>query len=195
MSLAYCARNVASGERARRRMMREGVTMSGARLWTEAEWETVRKLAPDYDAIVKQLPHRTRIAVASQARKMGLQREIHIWSAADIFKLRRMYRSASADEICAAFPHSTWVNIRQVARYHGCRRDRRIGYKLTGIPALDEVRRRCFDIRWSMVDLDKAARTGTYFYRAGWIGKKINHRALGRAIEALDGVVQAQWND
>ena len=41
--------------------------------------------------------------------------------------------------------------------------------------------------------MDKAARTGTYFSRAGWIGKRLNHRALGRAIEALDGAVMPEW--
>jgi len=45
-----------------------------------------------------------------------------------------------------------------------------------------------------MVDLDEAARTKTYFRKASWTGKKrVNYRALGRAIKALDGVVQAQW--
>lgn len=193
MSLAYFARNARSAERARRRMQREGVTMSGAKLWTDEEREIVEKLAPDYDAIVKRLPHRTRTAIKSQAGKMGLSRAIHIWTAAEISKLRKLYPRASAEEICTAFPHSTWINIRQAARYHGFRRLNK-AYKPTGIGALDEVRRKCFEINWTMGDLDKAAKTKKYFRKCGWIGKKINHRALGRAIEALDGVVQAQWN-
>lgn len=195
MSLAYFARNAASGERARRRMQRSGFTMSGQKLWTQTERQILLDHKGDYAAMKKLLPDRSIAAIASQCSKMNLRKTIHVWTAADISKLRRMYPKASEEEICAAFPHSTWVNIQQVARYRGMRRDRRVPYKITGIPALDEVRQRCFEIRWSMPDLDKAARTGNYFYRAGWIGKRVNHRALGRAIEALDGVVQARWND
>jgi hypothetical protein len=195
MSLADYARNVASGERSRRRMKREGVNMRGHKLWDDAERQVIRDCRGDYKAMGKRLKHRTRAAIRTQCVKMGLSKSIHVWSAADVAKLRRMYPKASIEEICAAFPHSTWVNIRQVAAYHGARRESRLSYKLTGIQALDDVRRRCREIRWTMADLDKAARTGRYFRRAGWIGKRINHRALGRAIEALDGVIQAQWNE
>ncbi len=197
MSLAHYAHNARSAQRARARMERAGMNMNGDILWTDREREVIRQIGPDFDAIRKKLPKRTRIAIAAQCRRMGLkQKSQHIWSAAEISKLKRMYRGgASVAEICEAFPHSIWDNIQQVARYHGSRRDYRRPYKLTGIPGLDEVRRRCFEIRWSMRDLDKAAKTGSYFRRCGWIGKNINHRALGRAIEALDGVVQARWNE
>jgi len=194
MSFAYYARNVASGERARRRMVRAGVNMRGQKLWDDTERQILLDHRGDYDAMRKRLRHRSRVAIRSQCAKMGLQRSVHVWSAAEVSKLRRMYPKASSEEICIAFPHSTWTNIKQVARYHGFRRAT-FSYKLTGIPALDDVRHRCRDIGWSMVDLDKAARTGRYFQHAGWVGKRINHRALGRAIEALDGVVQAQWNE
>ncbi|MBX4911216.1 MULTISPECIES: hypothetical protein [Rhizobium] len=196
MSLAYFARNAASAVRARKRIRREGYNMRGHKLWSEAEDAVVRKFAPDYAKIHKKLPHRTLVAIGTRCRRLGLkQRFQHIYSASEISKLRRLYARASKEEICAAFPHSTWINIQQVARYHHIRRDRCKNYCLTGFPTLDEVRRRCREIRWSMPDLDKAAKTGTYFSRAGWIGKKINHRALGRAIEALDGVVKADWNE
>ncbi len=39
---------------------------------------------------------------------------------------------------------------------------------------------------------NEGSRPGRYFQRAGWIGKKINHRALGRAIEVLDGVIECR---
>lgn len=193
MSLAYFARNAASAERARERMQREGVTMNGHALWTDKERAVLVKFKGNYDAMCKRLPHRTRIAIRSQCALMGLQQSRHVWLASDISKLRRMYKTASVEELCAAFPHSTWINIQQAARYRGFRRRGRQPYKLTGNSGLDAVRRKCYEIGWTMPDLDSAARTGTYFKRCGWIGKKINHRALGRAIEALDGVVQAQW--
>jgi hypothetical protein len=55
---------------------------------------------------------------------------------------------------------------------------------------------KCFEIRWTMADLDQAAGTKGYFSRAGWLGKHvINYKAIGRAIVALDGEVKAAWND
>lgn len=194
MSLTYFARYAAKGELARIRFQRAGVTMRGDALWTDEERSVLAIFKGNYDAMCKRLPHRSRVAIYAQCGKMGLRKAIHFWSAAEVSKLRKIYGAASASEISAAFPHSTWINIRQVAQYHGLRRRGKIPYKLTGFPALDEVRRRCFEIGWTMVDLDQAARTKTYFRKASWTGKKrLNYRALGRAIEALDGVVQAQW--
>lgn len=193
MSLAYHSRNAVMAQRMRARVQRAG-EIAGQKLWTEQERETVKQLAPDYKALRKALRRRTYVAIRAQAGKLGLTKAIHIWTGAELSKLRKLYPTSSREDICAAFPHSAWDNIKQAARYHGFRR-KRSGYKLTGIPGLDEVRRRCFKIGWTMPDLDKAARTGHYFSRAGWIGKKINHRALGRAIEALDGTVEARWQE
>jgi hypothetical protein len=176
-------------------MKREGVNMRGHKLWDDAERQVIRDCHGDYKAMRKRLKHRTYHAIRSQCYQMGLQKPKHVWSAAEVAKLRKMYPKGSVEEISAAFPHSTWVNICARARYHGFRRESRLTYKLTGIAALDKVRRRCREIRWTMRDLDKAARTGRYFQKSGWVGKRINHRALGRAIEALDGVIQAQWNE
>ncbi|NTA37536.1 hypothetical protein [Agrobacterium salinitolerans] len=191
MSLAYFSRNADLAQRARERIRRDGY-VAGQKLWTDGEREKIKQLAPDYRALRKVLRGRTATAIRFQCSRMGLTKSIHVWTCAELSKLRKMYSTASAEEICGVFSHSSWINIQQVARYHGLRR-RRLGYKPTGIPGLDEVRRRCFEIGWTMPDLDSAARTGTYFSRAGWIGKKINHRALGRAIEALDGAVMPEW--
>lgn len=191
MALAYHARNAVMAQRMRARVHRAG-EIAGQKLWTDQERETIRQLAPDYQALRKALRRRSYVAIRAQAGKLGLTKEIHIWTGAELSKLRKLYPEASPQDICAAFPHSTWHNIQQTARYHGFRRKRK-GYKLTGIPGLDEVRRRCFEIGWTMPDLDKAARTGKYFSKAGWIGKRTNHRALGRAIEALDGAIMPEW--
>ena len=193
MSLAYHSRNAVMAQRTRARIQRAG-EVAGQKLWTDQERETVKRLAPDYKALRKALRKRSHVAIRAQAAKLGLTKPIHFWTGAELSKLRKLYPAASSKEICEAFPHSTWTNIKQAARYHGFRR-KRVGYKLTGIPGLDEVRRRCFEIGWSMPDLDKAARTGKYFSRSGWIGKKINHRALGRAIEALDGYIMPDWKE
>ena len=152
------------------------------------------QLKGDYKLIARRLPHRSLPAIRSQCQKLGLRKTRHLWTGAEISRLRKLYPDQSREDICAAFPHSHWGAICQAARYHGIRRRKR-EFKLLGIAALDDVRRRCYEINWSMSDLDKAAKTKTYFAKAGWhCQKSINHKALGRAIEALDGTVQAEWN-
>lgn len=170
--------------------------MDGKKLWTEEELELLGRGFPDIDSICKALPQRTRRAIASQCLKLGLrQKQIHFWTAAEISKLRRMYPSAPKDEICKTFAHSTWINIRQVARYHGIRRARK-PYKPTGYAPLDQLRERCFELNYTMPDLDKISKTKRYFQKANWtVNKRINHKAVGRAIEALDGQIRAEWND
>lgn len=196
MSLAFHARAAASAERSRRAMQLRGVTPNGKKLWTDAEIGILVKHQGSYEKMYEKLPNRSRGAIRAKYRSLGLPTRSaprHRWTAFEISKLRKLYPSAEAEQICSIFPHSTWLAIRNVARYNNLRR-RKQPYKITGLPGLDEVRRRCFDIGWSMADLDKAARTRKYFSKAGWaVRGKVNHRALGRAIEALDGVVLAQW--
>lgn len=169
------------------------MTAKEDKLWTELERKTIEQIGSDFDAIQERLPHRTRVAIANQCRKMGLkQKPQHIWSAAEISRLKRMYLRASAAEICGAFPHSTWVNIQQVARYHGLRRGSS-PYQSTGYAPLDAIREKCRRVGWSMSDLDRAAKTKNYFAKMGWRGKSINHMAIGRAIAALDGFVKVDW--
>ena len=195
MSLAYYARNARTAERARRWMKREGFTMSGQKLWTEEEIAVIKSIGPDFDAIRKKLPHRTRIAIASQCRKIGLkQRSQHVWSAAEISKLRKLYPRASIKEINETFPHSTWINIRQVATYHGFRRARR-PFKPTGNPPVDEMLVKLFEANLTFVDLDKECRTKTYFAHAAWRYQKLNYNRLMKAIELLDGELAVRWRE
>jgi hypothetical protein len=195
MDLAYLSRNVASSRRARKRMQREGCNMRGQKLWDDEEKAIVRKHYPDYDLIHRTLPHRTRTAIITAAAKLGIRKSIKIWTAAEISHLRKLYPAATRDEICDAFPGATWVNIQQVARYRGFSRARQ-PYKPTGHPGIDQVRERCFQIRWTMADLDAAAGTKKYFQQCKWIGhKNPSYRKLGKAISALAGDVVASWSD
>ena len=195
MQLQYHARNAETSRRSRARMMRDGVTPKGDKLWEEWEDQILRKHYPHYKRMERRLKHRTAVAIRSRCRTLGMKRAIHVWSSAEISKLRKLYPTAPMADISAAFPHSTMINIRQVAQYHGFRR-KRMPYSETGFPALDAVRRRCFEARISMPELDKIARTKNYFQKMGWRGKpRPNYRYLGLAMEALNGVVAVNWKD
>lgn len=194
MSLAYYARNAASAERARRRMRKEGCTMSGQKLWSEEECEIIREVGPDFDAIHQRLPHRSRIAIRFRCKQMGLtHRPQHVWTAGEISKLRKLYPAASIEEICDAFPHSTWVNISQVARYRGFRRARR-PFKPTGNAPVDEMLAKLFQANLTFSDLDKECRTKRYFQKQKW-RLKPNYNRLVKAIELLDGELAVRWRE
>lgn len=152
----------------------------------------VRKHGHDYKTLNKLL-NRSEWAIKHKAIQLGMRKKLHFWTAAEITKLRKMYPTASPEELREAFPQTGLVNLGYLVRYHGMRRKRR-EYKSTGVDVLDQIRKRCFDIGWSMVDLDEAAGTGDYFSRSGWRRKKrLNLWAAGRAIEALDGNIEIRW--
>lgn len=193
MSLASFARNARSAERARQRMQREGVTMSGARLWTAEENAVLRQYFPDYEKLVQALPHRTRVAIRLQCGKLGLTTPRHSWMASQISLLRRLYSRASKQEVMAAFPGRSWSSIQKCARYYGFRRDRKPYVKL-GVDALDALRQKCFERNMVMRDLDELVGSKGYFRKASWIaGGRIDFGTVVKAIEALGGKVSAVW--
>lgn len=193
-SLEFHAKNAEFGLRARLRMQRSGFNPSGCRLWSEQEVSLLSQFSGQYDKLVKLLPGRSRGAIRVKSSQLGLGYRCHRWTASGLSKLRRMYPAASKSEICAAFPSLSWTQIKDTARYYHLPHRRKRPYKLTGHPALDEVRKRCYEIGWTMLDLDKEARTGTYFSRCAWIRYKLNLGNLARAIEALDGVIDIKWS-
>lgn len=191
MELSKLAMHARAAQLTRLRLAKTGMTMAGEKVWTEEERALVSQFAPAYDELVKLLPHRSRKAIRCQASTLCVAWPRHIWSAAEISKLRKVYPRGDRTEICSLFPHSTWVNIQKVARYHGFRRARK-PYKLTGHEPLDQVRAKCFELNLNMVELDAECRTRSYF-QGGWCGKRLNYRALGRAVEVLEGKIHLQW--
>jgi hypothetical protein len=195
MYLSDFNRHANSARSARRRMRYRGVTPSGQALWTHEEDEICRRHGSgDYLALQKRLPHRTYGALRYRCQMLGLRPKRSYLSAAELSKMRRLIPEASYEELGRAFPHRTPRNLITLARYHGIRRKRR-SWKKTGYPIIDAIRDRCTDLNYTMVDLDKLARTGVYFQKGNWICNGLNFRAVGRAVAALDGELIVRWRD
>ncbi|RVK40917.1 hypothetical protein [Sinorhizobium meliloti] len=193
MSLAFYARNARSADRARQRMQREGVTMSGAKLWTEEENAVLQQHFPNYEIMMQALPHRTRTAIRFRCGKLGLTRPKHVWMASEISLLRRLYARASKQEIMAALPGRSWISIKSAAEYYRFRRERK-PYATIGVDALDALRQKCFECNMYMRDLDEIVGSKGYFRKALWRANgRVDFRRVGRAIEALGGKVTAEW--
>jgi hypothetical protein len=161
-------------------------------VWRNEENATVRAFYPDIDAICRALPHRTRKAIRYQAHNLGLTPKLRPWSGSDIARLRRIFPTATDDELMAAFPERTLISIKAQAGEHGFRRARRCPNEI-GFPLVDAIRRRAFDLNLSLADLDREARSGTYFRRMNRKTFSPSWRHIAHAIKLLGGEQRIDW--
>jgi hypothetical protein len=66
-------------------------------------------------------------------------------------------------------------------------------YKRTGRPVMDSILSRVEDIGWILADLDEEARTKLYFRKQTWRRRKLNYKAIGLAVKALEGELTIRW--
>lgn len=183
-----------ASERARARMRKIGRTPNGHSLWTEREDAIMREFYPDYRALQRKLRKRTYYALRGRAQSLKIQKRRHRWTAFEIARLRRLYPQAPKSEVMAIVPGMKWETIKARARDFGFRR--RVKLKSTGFALLDQIRRRCEELGYSMVDLDAIARTRRYFSKAAWhVAGKLNLAKIVKAAAALDGLVRVEWRE
>ena len=194
MDLSYYSRHAATAKRVRKRIQREGYTMSGQKIWSEDEDDQIRAHYPDYSAIAKALPHRTYSACRGRARNLGIVTKRPPFTIRELSIVRRHYPEGDREEVLALLPGRTWKQIADFAKRHRVRRRLR-PFMPTGVIVLDQIRSRCRDLNYSMVDLDKLVRSKGYFSKANWYGGHIHHRDIGRAVNALFGDLKADWKD
>lgn len=195
-TLKYASRGAETAERMRSILRRRGETYMGNPLWTKAEEKLLRDLygTTSYANISRILKRRSYYAVRGKAQALGLQKKRHVWTGAEIARLRRLYLHASSwQEIQSGFAWAAPEDIRKVAARHGIRRPRH-KFKPTGIPVIDQIRERAYELGYTMVDLDKLARTRAYFSSAEWHNSGVRMRAIAKAVAALDGEVAAVWH-
>jgi hypothetical protein len=161
--------------------------------WTEKEDEIVRRYAGDYAAMRQALPKRTYYALRQRARVLGLVPSRKTWTAGKIHRLRRYYPTASRCEIEKLFPGDTYEELRRVAKSYGIRR--RLPVKVSGYSLVDSIRFRGRELGLSAAELDRKTKSGTYFYKAAWLLKNMNYRALTKAVEVLGGELRVEFED
>jgi hypothetical protein len=189
------ANAIARRAEATRRMIRQrGTTPTGDRIWTADEDDICRQHGDDYEALQAKLPHRSYSALRKRCQALGLRPNRQIMTANEVSRLRRLYPTASHQELQAAFPGRSIQRIRRTCSYFSITRNRQ-PLKETGYAIINEIRRRCFELNYSMVDLDEIAGTGNYFSKANWHTQGLNAKAVYRAVKALDGELAVRWND
>lgn len=170
---------------------RTGCTIAGAPVWTTAELEILQRLYPDLDAITQALPRRTPAAIAHKARQIGLVPPLRIWSERDAQKLRKPYvTGVPIDTLMEIFPGKSKRQIWGKANSMRYRRPRRAP-KATGMPLVDCIRRRAFDLYITMTELDAIVGKARYFV----CPRYVDWRALQRAMEFLGGRPVVRWRE
>lgn len=194
MFLGEYTQHANNAERTRRRIRYRGATAKGDALWTPEEDEVCMKYGTDYKILVRKLPHRSYHALRARCQKLGLRPKRSLATASELSKLRRLAPTANAAALREAFPSRTLQQVKYLCRYYGIRRTPQ-RFKSTGYPILDAIRARCFELRYSMVDLDAIAKTKSYFQKANWHANGLNYNAVCKAIDALDGELAVRWRD
>lgn len=193
MEIQSLTRGAITAERMRRRIQRSGFNMCGQPLWTEKELDLLRKHHPDYKAAMRALKRRSYGGIRAKAQQLGLTIKRKSWTAREVSLLRRVYPTASHEEISELLPNRSWTQIKSAAGYHKIYRKRK-PFKGTGISVLDQIRERSFELRYSMVDLDALSHSKSYFAKGNWHRGWVNQKAVAKAIKALDGEMKAGWN-
>lgn len=180
-----------ASERARDRIRRQGCTAQGYPLWTEEEDDLCRKLHHDRKALKKALKRRTMPAIENRCMRLGLRvKHLHWWTAAEISKLRRMYPTATWEELLAAFPGLSCHGITQAALKRNIRRARK-PYKPTGDMLIDQLKGRCFELGVTVAALEAAV--GQKGFLAGYTKSSPKRADLGKALSVLDGQLTVAW--
>ena len=163
---------------------------TGGTRWLAVEMKTILDLYPDYAAIQKKLPERTYSQIKNFIKTYELGSKRHVWTTAEISRLRKTCRgSVSSDAIYAAFPEFGKGQLRNAAKRYGIPWPERRPKPL-GVPVLDDVRQRAFDMNLSLGDLDGIVGGGHYFRHSG---KYIDNKKLIRVVEFMGGRLTVDW--
>ncbi|TPJ11449.1 hypothetical protein FJW04_24130 [Mesorhizobium sp. B2-7-3] len=195
MYLANVSRNAAQAQKSRERTQFTGVTTRGRLLWPASEDEVCRRHYPDYDAMRKLLPHRTRGALKKRCGALKITNARTNWTAKENSLFRRVYRSGTTEELIAAFPVKSLHALYERGYRLGLVRPVK-PFKLTGDPLLDDLRQYCRRSNLTMLDVEKFVPSAGYFSGKGWRGGwgNINYHHIVRAIHELGGTLAIHWS-
>ena len=160
--------------------------------WSEADDAILRQGYPDYIGLSRRLPHRSLAALKHRVRKLGIAQARHVWTNREVARLRQLYAQNTRDrELVSHFPGLRLVQIKSKADHLGLAVRRRTLRRL-GVPPLDDLRQAAAKRGWSLVELDRQARTGRYFQSCT---RRLKLKAIARAACVLGQTITIRWHD
>ena len=170
-------------------MRRHGRTPAGQLLWSDAEVALLYEHYPDYATLVRLLPHRTRKAIGLKVAKLGLAGPLKVWADDEVFRFKPPYRGGvPVAEILPLLNQKTTTQLYGAAWKRRIRRPRRRP-KLVGVPILDSIRQRAFDMNITLTELDEATGVKGYFTSP----RSLRWRPILKAIDILGGKAVVRW--
>lgn len=170
-------------------MAKTGLTYAGQKIWTFDEIVVLRSWYPDYQSLLRLLPERTARAISNKAGKLGLARSRFIWSEPEFATMKPLYlRGMPMREILPWLDNKTAKQVWKKAWNRGVRRPRRPP-RLTGFAVLDAVRRRAFELNFSMKDLDTITGRNSYFR----CPRHVDWKAVQQVLPYLGGSATVVW--
>lgn len=167
-----------------------GRTPAGQLLWSEDEVAILQSCRNDRRGLESALAPRTPKAIQRKLAKLGLLKPRGLWASDQVQRFKLPYRAgAPVGDIALEVEktkHQVWNKACQIR----IRRPRRPP-KETGFLVVDRIRRRAFELRLSMNDLDALAQTRRYFRDP----RHLNWTYIGRALKVLGGRMTASWPD
>lgn len=193
MALVYLSRSAYMAECARQQAQKTGF-VAGRLVWTDAEIALLLKNYPNWEVLSELLPRRSSRACMAKAQALGIVEHKRAWTTVELSRLRRLYPTSNREGLELAFPGRTHGAIAACAARLGVSKKRK-PYALVGRPVIDEIRRRCRSLNYTMRDLDALAKTKTYFRGRHWRRVARTTAAMTKAVLALDGDLQIQWTE
>lgn len=170
-------------------MTAHGVTYAGHKIWTAEEDELVRRHRDDLPRLLGELPHRSEGAVRRRRQILGLVKPRRVWSEGEFRTMKPPYQDGDpVPEILPLLNEKTPRQVYSKASARRVRRPRRPP-KIVGIPLVDTIRQRAFQLGYTLADLDFYTRSGGYFTRP----RGLHWRAISHAIRLLGGTVHVRF--
>ncbi len=172
-----------------------GRSRAGCLVWSDEELETLRRLYPDYGALLRALPGRTKAAIENQAYQNRITIKRRAWTTGDNRLLKQLWASYKVREIADQMGRcSSYIDKR--ARLLGLP-PRSRPLKQTGMRNYDEIREVARQVKLTMKDLCEISGTSTYFIRPGDRARRRKPRYLSeaKAVEELGGKLVIDWQD
>jgi len=159
--------------------------------WTKAENNRLRKHSHEpLSKLARRFKNRTSDAVRTQ-RALVIGPVRSLWKTTELTKLKKLYPSATRNELLLAFPNRSWHAIEHQAEHFGWRRAGRLYTSPNELR--HAVRARAQEDGIPLCQL--GAQTGCGGYSQDRQSKKVDLNKIARAVEFFGGRLVIDWQD
>nr|WP_278520425.1 hypothetical protein [Brucella anthropi] len=164
--------------------------------WTREEDDLVRAHFENRPKLRALLPHRSREAIESRVYRLGLnlEKRYFVITAKDAARIAQLVTTCRTYQEVAdvmGISMHTVRNFMKRKRIHFTRS----APKMTGVPLVDAVRQRAFNMKLSMRDLDRSLGYRAKCFSRSNCAHLISIGQIAKAAKALGGRLEIVWED